>query len=292
MNFKACSLALWEQSPPLKSIVICCGRSKQGSILMAGLSHDCPVTLLFPEIMQSAFSVRLQGSEGVGAASGGALGDRVDKGAAVSWDVGTATGTTTGTGASVVGGETGDLVGAFDVGSDTGDTVGELVSTGTATGTGASVVGSGNTTGDWVGAVVSLGDPVGIDVSFGSETGDAVGELVSTGTATGAGATGVGLGGVGGAGLGGSGEITKLYSSSASQDSPTGCGSASILTLAEKSPPTQTSISRFGLRVADSPTLIGLDSSISTKLNVSLSRVKSTADTFMGTVPMLLISNV
>jgi hypothetical protein len=54
----------------------------------------------------------------------------------------------------------------------------------------------------------------------------------------------------------------------------------------------QISTSLFGLRAVDSLTSMGLDWSISTKLNVSLSNVKSTVVTFIGTVPTLLISNV
>jgi hypothetical protein len=138
---------------------------------------------------------------------------------------------------------------------------------------------------------VSVGDPVGDAVSsgVGSETGDLLGVSVSVDCGT---DTGTGAGGVGGTAVGGSGETIKLYSSVASQDSPSGCGSASITILAENSPPEQMSTSRFGLIAVDSPTSIGLVCSMSTKLNDSLSNVKSAVVTFIGTLPTLLISNV
>ena len=272
VNFNACSLSLWLQSPPLKSIVICRGRSKHGSIPMVGISHDCPATLLLPEIKQSALSVSVQLSGVVGGASGVALGDPTgdavstgsDMGADVSCGVGSVTG-------DLIGAVTGSPIGAAvssEVGSASGDPLGVSVSAeiGTGAGTGAT------------GVVSATGDPLGASVS------------VEIGTGAGTGATGVG--GVGGTAVGGSGETMKLYSSVASQDSPSGCGSASTITFAENSPPVQMSTSRVGFSAVDSPGLIGFDCSMSTKLNVSLSNVKSTVVTFIGTVPTLLISNV
>ena len=300
VNFNACSLSLWLQSPPLKSIVICRGRSKHGSIPMVGISHDCPATLLLPEIKQSAFSVSVQLSGVVGGASGVALGDSIgdvvstgsDMGADVSCGVGSVTG-------DLIGAVTGNPVGAAvssDVGSASGDPLGASVSA--EIGTGAAVSSEvGSASGDPLGAPVSaeIGTGAGTGATgVGSTTGDPLGAPVSVeiGTGAGSGAIGVGAGGVGGTSVGGSGETIKLYSSVASQDAPSGCGSASIITLAENSPPVQMSTSRVGLSAVDSPGLIGFDCSMSTKLNVSLSIVKSTVVTFIGTVPTLLISNV